>query len=574
MSHFPPPRRRSGLPRDPRTPGLLKTVNNKSRENVKPAKVVMPAAEMTEAQVCELPQDDSDEVSEPDMPSESEDEVPGDTQEERSSSEGKYPKVVPKPTDDPDSDADYAARKEKIDVRQTYFGTSKSGREQERNFRASQETGSGPKLFGGSQGSNSQPRGSKRSSPDTASPGPESKRGRTGRVDDGKDTAKLIKLSQNSSQRKGYGKKDKKEMEKLRRMEEKKKEKKREKEEAKKARQPAPEVKMPSFKSYDDDPFEKFDAKKSPKSLVNPGASFLSSPPGSPRKTFVAHSSLSPISSPQRKIKAEFKDPSASLPEPLPSSGTAPARLRDLVPSLETAPKMLKDPFAELPDSDLDDDEDESPSYSQPLETVTRCPMCGDPVDKNFLDAFSNGARLRIHRQLQFCRQHKKKSAEDAWKTRGYPDIDWVELGCRLSDHYDFLEEIIKGGRSHYGDRLIDTVKEGKNRTLLKAEGSLTPGYYGPRGLRALSEDIIARFSSILRERAIDDRLISSRGYSSYVEAVLVPELAVKLICEDMNVEPTEARKILEDSKEIGDMINEDIGDTVDQVSDDERDTY
>ncbi|KAI8209017.1 hypothetical protein K4K52_000770 [Colletotrichum sp. SAR 10_76] len=331
---------------------------------------------------------------------------------------------------------------------------------------------------------------------------------------------------------------------------------------------------MPSFKSYDDDPFEKFDVKKSPKSLVNPGASFLSSPPGSPRKKFVAHSSLSPISSPQRKIKAEFKDPPASLPEPLLSSGTAPARLRDLVPSLETAPKMLKDPFAELPDSDLDDDEDESPSYSQPLETVTRCPMCGDPVDKDFLDAFSNGTRLRIHRQLQFCRQHKKKSAEDAWKTRGYPDIDWVELGCRLSDHYDFLEEIIKGGRSHYGDRLIDTVKEGKNRTLLKAEGSLTPGYYGPRGLRALSEDIIARFSSILRERAIDDRLISSRGYSSYVEAVLVPELAVKLICEDMNVEPTEARKILEDSKEIGDMINEDIGDTVDQVSDDERDTY
>ncbi|KAI8280116.1 hypothetical protein K4K59_008751 [Colletotrichum sp. SAR11_240] len=530
----------------------------------------MPAAEMTEAQVCELPQDDSDEVSEADIPSKSQDEAPGDTQEEKSSSKEKSPRAISKPKDGSDSDAYYAARKEKADIKQTYFGTSRSGREQERNFRASQETGSGPKSFGGSQSSNSQPRGSKRSSPDTASPGPESKRGRTGRVDNGKDTAKLLKLSQNSSQRKGYGKKDKEKA----RIEEKRKERKREKEEAKKARQPAPEVKMPSFKSYDDDPFEKFDVKKSPKSLVNPEASFLSSPPGSPRKKFVAHSSLSPIGSPQRKIKAEFKDPPASLPEPLPSSGTAPAGLRDLVPSLETAPKMLKDPFAELPDSDLDDDEDESPSYSQPLETVTRCPMCGDPVDKDFLDAFSNGTRLRIHRQLQFCRQHKKKSAEDAWKTRGYPDIDWVELGCRLSDHYDFLEEIIKGGRSHYGDRLIDTVKEGKNRTLLKAEGSLTPGYYGPRGLRALSEDIIARFSSILRERAIDDRLISSRGYSSYVEAVLVPELAVKLICEDMNVEPTEARKILEDSKEIGDMINEDIGDTVDQVSDDERDTY
>ncbi|KAK2769336.1 hypothetical protein CKAH01_00943 [Colletotrichum kahawae] len=567
-------------------------IGGQTRESVKSTKPVMPAAEMTEAQVCELPQDDSDEdVSEADIPSKSQDEAPGDTQEERSSSKGKSPK------DDSDSDANYAARKEKADVRQTYFGTSNRGREQAKSFLASQESGSGRKRFGGSQGSNSQSRGSKRSSPDTASPGPESKRGRTERIDDDKDTAKLIKLSQNSSQRNkssSYGKKDIKNTKRKVEKEEKRKkkrEKAKEEEKAKKglsmrhlelfsllilvlARQPAPEVKMPSFKSYDDDPFEKFDVKKSPKSLVNPGASFLSSPPGSPRKKFVAHSSLSPIGSPQRKIKAEFKDPPASLPVPLPSSGTASARLRDLVPSLETAPKMLKDPFAELPDSDLDDDEDEGPSYSQPLETVTRCPMCGDPVDKNFLDAFSKGARLRIHRQLQFCRQHKKKSAEDAWKTRGYPDIDWVELGFRLTDHYDFLEEIIKGGASYYGNRLIDTVKEGKNRTLLKAEGSLTPGYYGPRGLRALSEDIIARFSSILRERAIDDRLISSRGYSTYVEAVLVPELAVKLICEDMNVEPTEARTILEDSKEIGDMINEDIGDTVDQVSDDERDTY
>ncbi|KAF4928485.1 hypothetical protein CGCVW01_v001879 [Colletotrichum viniferum] len=536
----------------------------------------MPAAEMTEAQVCELPQDDSDEVSEADIPSKSQEQVPENARDDSSSPKGRPPKAISEKGSD--SDKEQAAWSSRANIQRTpYFGTSNGGREQAKRFLASQDTGSGPKRFGGSQDSNSQSRGSKRSSPDTASPGPGSKRGKTRANDeDDEDTTRLKRLSQNTSQRTkqpGYGKKDIEKKKRQEEMEEKRKKKRQKAKEEEKAKK-APEVKMPSFKSYDDDPFEKFDVKKSPKSLVNPGASFLSSPPGSPREKFVAHSSLSPISSPQRKTKAEFKDPPASLPEPLPSSGTAPARLRDLVPSLETAPKMLKDPFAELPDSDLDDDEDESPSYSQPLETVTRCPMCGDPVDKDFLDAFSNGTRLRIHRQLQFCRQHKKKSAEDAWKTRGYPDIDWVELGCRLSDHYDFLEEIIKGGRSHYGDRLIDTVKEGKNRTLLKAEGSLTPGYYGPRGLRALSEDIIARFSSILRERAIDDRLISSRGYSSYVEAVLVPELAVKLICEDMNVEPTEARKILEDSKEIGDMINEDIGDTVDQVSDDERDTY
>ncbi|KAK2005075.1 hypothetical protein LX36DRAFT_916 [Colletotrichum falcatum] len=331
----------------------------------------------------------------------------------------------------------------------------------------------------------------------------------------------------------------------------------------KEGRSENPNRPQPSFKAYDDDPFDQFTGKAPQKDLIKL-PSLPSSPPGSPpRPKFLKHSSLSPGVSPRRNISAGFKHPSGSLPEPLQSPKRGLTGLVDLDPGRKALHKKHEgegDPFLDTSDHSLSD-----------IDTETRCPMCSEIVDKALLDGFSGGARLHIRRQIQFCRLHKKKSAEDAWDARGYPKIDWAILGSRLSSHYDFVLDIINGGSSHYASLLVDKVKGGKNRTLLKAEDSLTPGYYGPRGLRALSESIIDNFSSILRERAIEDWVISSRGYSGYVEAVLVPELAVQLICEDMKVKIDEARKILEDSKWIGDLLHEDVGDTIDQLSDHEQ---
>ncbi|KAJ0319695.1 hypothetical protein COL5a_010134 [Colletotrichum fioriniae] len=326
----------------------------------------------------------------------------------------------------------------------------------------------------------------------------------------------------------------------------------------------APKTAQPSFKAYDDDPFDQFLSQTPPKRIIEPASTFLSSPPHASAHPVMKHVSLSPHSSPKRKAKAEFKLPSASLPESLQSPTNSRPQLRNLKSSPEPELKKTRKFSFESSDlSDLDDD------LKQLVEA--RCPMCNEIVDKTLLHDFSQGARLHIRKQIQFCRLHKKKSAEKAWGSRGYPKIDWEGLDTRIASHYSFLREIINGGSSHFGDLLLDKVKEGKNRTLLKAEDSLTPGYYGPRGLRAFSEHIIGHFSAVLRERAVDDRLISSRGYSSYVEAVLVPELAVLLISDDMMVEAEKARSILEESKWIGDLLHEDTGDTVDQLSDDEK---
>ena len=67
----------------------------------------------------------------------------------------------------------------------------------------------------------------------------------------------------------------------------------------------------------------------------------------------------------------------------------------------------------------------------------------------------------------------------------------------------------------------------------------------------------MSRFASKLRRLAASDKLISSGGVSRYVQAVLVPELATLLIKDDMKVDEERAREVLNDSVDIGNLLNE-----------------
>ncbi|GKT54807.1 hypothetical protein ColTof4_08332 [Colletotrichum tofieldiae] len=552
--------RRAGLSRNAKPPPLLKTLNGKSR--FEPKNIDDPPMDDTES---ELSEPEPSTTSQPIPPENIQSERPGSKLTKPSPSsqrkENRF-RSNSKPTIDY-TDSDESPRSSRADIQRTpYYGTSKRGQEQAKQYSASQKGSSGPRRVASSQSSNTIARASKRNSPDDASPNAISnkKRALTSKLDDEKEVRRL------RAGRKSYSQRDNKEIQLSKKLAEKSTMRSSQEKVAtnrkKEARSTSPKRPQPSFKAYDEDPFDQFSGKAPHEGLIKL-PSLPSSPPGSPpRSTFLKHSSLSPGASPRHTIKAEFKHPSGSLPEPLQSPKRKPTGLRDLesISKPLSRKKEEKDSFLDLSDHSISD-----------IDTETRCPMCSEIVDKTLLESFSGGARLRIRRQIEFCRLHKRKTAEDAWDARGYPRIDWESLGSRLTAHYDFLQDIIKGGSSHYASLLVDKVKEGKNRTLLKAEDSLTPGYYGPRGLRALSETIIGKFSSILRERAVEDRLISSRGYSSYVEAVLVPELAVQLICKDMKVETDEARAILEESRWIGDLLHEDVGDTVDQLSDDEQ---
>lgn len=67
----------------------------------------------------------------------------------------------------------------------------------------------------------------------------------------------------------------------------------------------------------------------------------------------------------------------------------------------------------------------------------------------------------------------------------------------------------------------------------------------------------MSRFASKIRRLAASDKLISSSGVSRYVQAVLVPELAVLLVMDDMKADEEKAREVLRDSVDIGNLLNE-----------------
>lgn len=191
------------------------------------------------------------------------------------------------------------------------------------------------------------------------------------------------------------------------------------------------------------------------------------------------------------------------------------------------------------------------------------CPMCDEPVDKEWLNEFSKGQRMSIARQAKFCHQHKKRAAEKLWETKGYPTINWEGLEARIAKHHRHLKSLINGASasSHFGQQLQDKIEKGKNRTLFTTDDYPVPGYYGLRGMSMMTESIIDVFSSLLRERAPFDRLISARGHTGFVQSVLVPELGVRLIQEDMGLATDgEARAVMHESREIGITLNDEKG--------------
>lgn len=206
-------------------------------------------------------------------------------------------------------------------------------------------------------------------------------------------------------------------------------------------------------------------------------------------------------------------------------------------------------------DATMDDSPAEKPRQLDP--GMALCPMCDDQVDEELLKEFSNGERMRLSRQAKFCRMHKQVSAKKTWEEKGYPMVDWANLEARIEGHHDLLESLIMGSGSHFGDLLKENIRTGQARTLLTTDEYLTPGYYGLRGMSVMTEAVVAMFSNLLRKRAPVDMRVSGRGYTGFVQSVLVPELAVKLIQEDLHLGEDQAREVMEESRAVGEILND-----------------
>lgn len=74
---------------------------------------------------------------------------------------------------------------------------------------------------------------------------------------------------------------------------------------------------------------------------------------------------------------------------------------------------------------------------------------------------------------------------------------------------------------------------------------------------------IVDRFSLRLRRLAATDEIVKKAGVAGYAQSVLVPELAVRLVKEDMGVDDDSARQILRDSIAIGQKLHPALDDVV-----------
>lgn len=215
------------------------------------------------------------------------------------------------------------------------------------------------------------------------------------------------------------------------------------------------------------------------------------------------------------------------------------------------------DPTTLLPD---EDDEDDPDADLRNAVKETLCPWCSKPVSEEALRTFSKGNRMGVRQQQRFCHSHNKKSAQELYTSKSYPTIYWDELPSRIESHAPSLLPIINNtASSFYRSRLAEKVASGADRAM-KSEENLNPGYYGPRGYNMMCEILVQKWGKLLKEKAVKDRVISGRGSAYFIQTVLVAELASRLVSEDMGISLEEARGVLEESKDIGEMLHEEEG--------------
>ena len=67
---------------------------------------------------------------------------------------------------------------------------------------------------------------------------------------------------------------------------------------------------------------------------------------------------------------------------------------------------------------------------------------------------------------------------------------------------------------------------------------------------------VTMEFSRKLRRLAVSDQIVKMAGVAGYAQSVLVPELAMRLVKEDMGVSNEKARAILRESIALGEKMH------------------
>lgn len=195
------------------------------------------------------------------------------------------------------------------------------------------------------------------------------------------------------------------------------------------------------------------------------------------------------------------------------------------------------------------------------------CPKCKAKItldECRDMDLDPNVRHRSAIEQQKFCFKHREATAINRWKEAGYPELDFAALGgsSRVQQHLTELAEIVKRKRmSFYLTKLDEAIAaargvKGAVKRYFEVDtlDLINQGYYGPKGVEVLSRTIVET-STIIKEfkkRVRTDKAVQMAGVGRYIDCVLVPEMLVRLVQEDNDCNEEAARKILEDTQELG----------------------
>lgn len=243
-------------------------------------------------------------------------------------------------------------------------------------------------------------------------------------------------------------------------------------------------------------------------------------------------------------------------------------------------------PPSSAPQEDMDHIDDYVRELPAEAEEGTACPICNEPVDQDYYWSFWKGLDKTVKNQAAFCHTHRKATAQKEYLAEGYPSvdgiprIDWSAIPERIKKHRMALYSILTNETpSAHRTRYTPLALTGKAAAIPSKRHDLSPskqrhldsyaldsnavypGYYGPRGRRLITEAVMALLSSEIKRST--DPVVMTSGPATFVQAVLVPEVAVRLIMEDLMCDAESAEEVRERTYEMGTLLHEEIEDRV-----------
>jgi len=212
-----------------------------------------------------------------------------------------------------------------------------------------------------------------------------------------------------------------------------------------------------------------------------------------------------------------------------------------------------------------------SPPRTQEIEDLTKCKFCNKELPDGFFEKPPTSLRARYG----YCQRHEDAATLHSGLQKGYPkSINFDTLENRVKDLRPVVKEILNGpDESEFLANLRTRVSRrmaAQPMMRIKLFNDCQPGYYGPRGMELISEIMMKSFGMYIRNKeSLMDGVNFCGGVTGFVSSVIVPEVGVRLIMDDMDVNWKEACQIMKDSVAYGNVINP----NVDVISDDGGDS-